>query len=90
MAKSVARVTMLNCNTVMRSLCRVTTKARDLPMYDGLTVVDEFLNKFESAVPEQQWFNALKWALRVMLARWWDTHERSFEDWQGCRRMTRL
>jgi len=40
-------------------------------MYDGLTAVDEFLNKFERTVPEQQWFDVLKWALRVMTARWW-------------------
>jgi len=27
-------------------------ESRELPTYDGLTVVDEFLRKFESAVPE--------------------------------------
>jgi len=28
--------------------------------YDGLSVVDEFMSKFENAVPEQQQFDALK------------------------------
>ena len=77
-------ITTLNCNMMVRSLCFMTTEARDLPMYDGLSTMDEFLNKFESAVPEQQWFDALKWALCATLARWLGTHRRSFEDWCGC------
>jgi len=65
--------TMLNCNMVTKSLCCVKAQDRELPMYDGLTVVDEFLIKFESTVPEHQRFDALKWALRAMLAHWWGT-----------------
>lgn len=45
-------VTMLNCNMMVRSLCCVTIEARELLTYDGLLAVDEFLNKFESTVPE--------------------------------------
>ena len=44
---------MLNCNMMVRSLRYVKTEARELPTYDGVTTVDEFLDKFESAVPEQ-------------------------------------
>ena len=62
----------------------------ELPMYDGLTAVDEFLTKFESAVPEHQWFNALKWALRAMPAHWWGTHEGTFEYWHGYRSMMQI
>jgi len=58
---------MLNCNMMVRSLCYMTIEVGDLPMYDRLTWVDEFLNKFESTVLEQQWFDALKWALRATL-----------------------
>jgi len=64
-------VTTLNCNMMIRSLCCMTTMARELPTYDGLTAMDEFLRKFESTVPEHQWFDALKWALHVMPTRWW-------------------
>lgn len=38
-------VTTLNCNMMIRSLRYVTTKARELPTYDGVTAVDEFLLK---------------------------------------------
>ena len=56
-------------------------------MYDGLTAVDEFLNKFEREVSEHQRFDALKWALHATPTRWWGTHQRSFENWHDCRRM---
>lgn len=60
-------VIMLNCNMMIRSLHCVTIEERELPTYDGVTVVDEFLDKFESVIPEQKRFNALKWALRATL-----------------------
>lgn len=50
-------------------------------MYYELTVVDEFVNKFESTVPEQQQFDALKWELCATTAKWWGTHDKIFEDW---------
>ena len=71
---------MLNCNTMTRSLGCVSTKVRDLPTYDGLSEVDDFLNIFETKVPEQQRFKALKWVSYATPARWWGTHQRSFED----------
>jgi len=43
-----------------KSLHYVSMKVRDLPMYDGLSEVDDFLNIFESEVSKQQRFEALK------------------------------
>ena len=63
-----------------RLLCCVATEVRDLPMYEGLSEVDDFLNKFEKEVPEEQQFDALKLVLRATPARWWDTHQHNFED----------
>ena len=45
-------VTTLNCNMMIISLHCVMTEARELPTYDGVTVVDDFLDKFESVVQE--------------------------------------
>ncbi len=75
---------------MMRSLFCVLTEVRDLPTYDGLSEVDAFLNRFERQVLEPQCFDALKWVLRAMPARWWGTHQGSFEDWRECRRMMRI
>ena len=40
-------VTTLKCNMMTRSLCCMSIEVRDLPMYTGLSEVDDFLNKFE-------------------------------------------
>lgn len=71
---------MLNYNIMTRSLHCVSTKVRDLPPYDGSSEVDDFLNGIEREVSEQQHFEALKWVLRIIPARWWGTHQGSFED----------
>ena len=48
-----------------KSVYCVKSQDCELPMYDGLTIVNEFVEKFESAIPEYQRFDALKWALYV-------------------------
>jgi len=73
-----------------RSLCCISMVVRDLPMYDELSEVDDFLNRFEREVPKQQCFKALKWLLRATPARWWGTHQICFEDWCECKRMTHM
>jgi len=75
---------------MVRSFHYVTTEEINLPMYDGLTTLDEFMNDFEIKVPEQQWFDALKWALHATHARWWGTHQQSFRDWCEYRKMMLL
>lgn len=45
-------VMTLNYNMMVRSLRCMTTEVRELPTYDALIVVDEFLNKLESTIPE--------------------------------------
>lgn len=68
-------VTTLNCNMMTRSLHYVSMEVRDLPTYDRLSEVADFLNE------------ALKWVLRATPTKWWGTHQGSFEDWCECRRM---
>ena len=58
----------------------MTIEVRELPTYDGVTTVGEFLEKFESTVPKQQRVDVLKWELHATLKRWWGTHQGKFED----------
>jgi len=44
--------TTLNCNMLTKSVYCVKAEDRKLPVYDGLTIVNEFLEKFESVVLE--------------------------------------
>lgn len=69
-------ITTRNCNMMIGSLRCVKKEARELPTYDGLSALHEFLSKFENAVLNQQQFNALKWALCTTPARWWGMHQR--------------
>ena len=78
---------MLNYNMMTRLLRYVETEVRDLPTYDRLSEVDDFLNRFEREVPEQQRFEALKWVLHATPTRCWGMCQESFEDWCKCRRM---
>lgn len=45
-------VMTLNYNMMVRSLRCMTIEEMEMPTYDGLSVVDEFLSQFESVVPE--------------------------------------
>jgi len=84
------RVTTLHYNMMTKSLYCVRAQDREFPTYDGLTIIDEFLTKFEITVPEHQRFNALRWALCAMPAQWWGTHEGTFDDWRSCGHMMKI
>ena len=73
-----------------KSLHCVSLDVSNLPYYDGLTDVDHFLDAFEREVPENNFFQALDWALCTTLARWSGTHKYSFDDWNKYRRMMRV
>ena len=75
---------------VTKSLYFVRAQDHKFPTYDGLTIIDEFLTKFEIAILEHQWFNAMRWALCVTPVRWWGTHEGTFEYWCAYRRMMKI
>ena len=61
---------MLNYNMMTWSMRCVAIEVKDIPMYDKFGEVEEFLNKFEEEMPEQQHCDALKWVLHATLARW--------------------
>jgi len=73
-------VTMLNFNMMKRSLRCISMEVRDFPTYDGLSEVDDFLNKFERELLKQQCFEALKWVLHAMPVRWWGACQEIFTD----------
>jgi len=59
---------MLQYNVMMKSLYCVKAQNSELPIYDGLAEVDEFLVEFESTVLEYHWYYALKWAFHMTSA----------------------
>ena len=71
----------------MQSLCRVTTKIVELPIYEGLPELSEFLQEFEEKGFEPQRLLALEEALKATLARWWAAHKPVIHGWAQCRRL---
>jgi len=62
-------VSTLRCNMMTKLQCYVSSEVRRLPYYDGLTDVDNFLEKFEQGVPRDHHFQELDLALPVTLTR---------------------
>lgn len=81
---------MLCCNMITKSLRCVSLEVRSFPYYDGLTVVDKFLDAFEREVPEKHHFQELDLVLCTTPARWWGMHKESFDGWREYRKMMRL
>lgn len=49
-------VSTLHCNMMTKSLHYVSSEVINLPYYDGLTDVDNFLDAFEREVPKKHRF----------------------------------
>jgi len=43
----------------------MTSEVRELPTYEGVIGVEEFLDNFEKELPEQQRYEVMKWALNA-------------------------
>lgn len=73
-----------------KSLYYIKAQDREILVHDGLTIVNEFLRKFENVVPEYQRFDALKWPLHMTPVWWCGTHEGTFTDWRSYKRMMQI
>lgn len=83
-------VSMLHCNMMTKSLFFVSYEVINLPYYDGLTDVDNFLDAFEREFLEKHHFQALDLVLHDMPTWWWGTHKDNFNEWHDYKRMMRL
>ena len=66
-------VSLWKCGLITQSLCRVTTKTVELPVYEGLPELSEFLVEFEDKKSEPKWLLALDEALKATPGCWWVT-----------------
>ena len=77
-------VSIRKCGLITRSLCRVTIEIVELPTYEGLPELFEFLVEFEDKVLGPQRLLALDEALKDTPACWWETHKKSTNGWSQC------
>ena len=70
-------VSMRICARITRSVRQVQTQSRELPTYEGLPNIANFLSEFEAMVTEPKCLSAVDCMLKATPARWWSMHKRS-------------
>ena len=80
-------MSLRKCSLIKKLLCHVATETIELPIYEGLPELSEFLVEFEYKMSKSQWLLALEEALKANPIRWWDTHKKSITGWSYYRRI---
>ena len=75
------------CAYLTRALRWIGVEICEIPTFDGLSEIQEFLQKYEVKVPLDQRLKALDVALRATPTRWWATHKRNIANWETCHRL---
>lgn len=71
----------------MKSLRWIGTQVCEVPTFDGLSDIQEFLRKYEAQVSFSQRLKTLDVALRSTPARWWTAHKRNIATWETYHRL---
>ena len=70
-----------------KSIRWIGTKIQTTPLFDGLSNVNEFLQKYEQEIPNNQRIEGMDLALRATPARWWQEHKANISSWEDCKRL---
>ena len=74
----------IRCARLTREVHWIGTIVSNLPTFDGLNPLENFLSKIEMSVPTQQRLLAMDEAMKATPARWWGTHKNNITDWTQC------
>ena len=66
-----------------KSLHWIGTKVCEVPTFDGLSNIQEFLQEYEPHVPLSQRLKTLDVPLQATPARWWTAHKRNITTWEA-------
>ena len=69
------------------SLRWISANVRDIPSFDGLEDVNEFLQQFEQEIPHEQRMEAIDLAVKATPARWWHAHKEHIASWDDFKRL---
>jgi hypothetical protein len=78
-------VSTRRCARLTKEVRRIGTTVSNLPTFDGLNPLEDFLLDFEASVPMQPILLAMDEALKSTPTRWWGTHKSNTIDWIQCR-----
>jgi hypothetical protein len=69
------------CARLTREVRWIRTQVSNLPTFDGLNHLEDFLLEFEEIVLVQQRLLALDESLKATPTKWWGTHKNNIADW---------
>ena len=77
-------VSTRRCSRLTREVHWIGIIVSNLPTFDVLNPLENFLSEFESSVPTQERLLAMDEAMKATPARWWGTHKGNITDWTQC------
>jgi hypothetical protein len=77
-------VSTIICARITREVHWIGTIVSNIPTFDGLNPLENFLSEFETSVPTQQRLLAMDEAMKATPVRWWGIHKRNITDWTQC------
>ena len=72
---------------ITKTLCWIGSKVSTLPIFDGLSDIQIFVQEYEAQLPCSKRLQHLVVALRATLARWWTVYQRNIATWDTCCRL---
>jgi hypothetical protein len=78
-------VSTRRCSRLTREVRWIGIIVSNLPTFDVLNPLENFLSEFESSVPTQERLLAMDEAMKATPTRWWGTHKSNITDWTQCR-----
>jgi hypothetical protein len=78
-------VSTKRCDKLTREVRWIDTTVSNLPTFDGLNPLENFLSEFETSVPTKKRLLAMDEAMKATPTRWWGTHKGNITDWTQCR-----
>ena len=70
---------------ITKSLCWIGAEVSTLPIFDGSSDIQMFVQEYEAHVPYLERLLSLVVALRATPTRWWTTHQGNIATWHTCR-----
>ena len=78
------------CARITKSLRWLGSQTRPLPIFDGSTDPEEFIEQFLAQILDSQKMETLDLALKAIAARWWTGHRKNTPSWKACQQFLRL
>ena len=83
-------VSARRCAYLTKSLRWIGAEIKDIPSFDGLVDVNDFLYQFEQEIPHEQRMLAIDLAVRATPAIWWHAHKQHIASWDDFKRLTTI